>query len=134
MFGKLLLAFTIIPMLELWLLISVGSHIGALTTIAIVILTGAAGAWLARMQGLKTLARVQQNLNQGIMPADELLDGVIILFAGAVLLTPGFLTDITGLLLLFPPTREPAKAWLKKKAKQWSAKGVVTIDQTNNFM
>lgn len=128
MLGKLFLAFTLIPLAELWLLITVGSYIGAWTTIGIVLLTGFAGAWLARLQGMATLARVQANMNQGIMPTEELIDGLLILVAGVVLLTPGFLTDILGLVLLFPPTRGPIKAWLKSKMKTWTAKRTVTID------
>lgn len=127
MFFRLLLAFTIIPVAELYLLITVGSYIGALTTIAIVILTGVLGAYLARMEGLATMMRVQQNLNQGVMPAEELMDAFIILAAGVVLLTPGFITDIAGILLLIPATRNAFKRWLRRRFDDWSRKGRVTI-------
>ncbi len=127
MFWRLLLAFTIIPVAELWLLIKVGSHIGALTTIAIVILTGIAGAHLARMEGLNTMMRVQQSLNEGIVPAEELMDAFIILAAGVVLLTPGFITDIAGLLLLIPFTRNAFKRWLRRRFDDWTRKGRITI-------
>lgn len=127
MFLRLLLAFTIIPIAELYLLIKVGSQIGALATVAIVILTGMAGAYLARMEGLATMQRVQQSLAQGVTPAEDLLDAFIILAAGVVLLTPGFLTDIAGLLLLFPPSRNAFKRWLRRRFDDWTRKGRVTI-------
>jgi UPF0716 protein FxsA len=127
MFFRLLLGFTLIPLAELYLLITVGSHIGAMPTIALVLLTGVAGAWLARMQGMATMIRVQQNLQQGVMPAEELMDAFIILAAGVVLLTPGFLTDVAGLLLLIPYTRNAFKRWLRRSLDKWMRKGVITV-------
>jgi UPF0716 protein FxsA len=117
---KLFLAFTLIPMLELYLLLKIGSSIGAWTTIGLVIITGFAGASLARLQGAKTMLNVKANLDQGIMPAEELLDALIIFMAGVVLLTPGFITDIFGLLLLYPPSRFVFKRYARKKFDQWS--------------
>ena len=119
---KLFLAFTLIPMLELYLLIKIGSSIGAWTTIGLVIITGFAGAALARLQGAKTMLNVKANLDQGIMPAEELLDALIIFIAGVVLLTPGFITDICGLLLLYPPSRLVFKRYARKKFDEWSRK------------
>lgn len=119
MFLKLFLAFTLIPMIELYLLIKIGASIGAFNTLVLVIFTGAAGAWLARMQGLQTMFRVRARLQAGEMPADDLLDAVIIFAAGIVLLTPGLLTDIAGLLLLIPTTRLAFKGWLRIKLEQW---------------
>jgi len=127
MLAKLFLAFTLIPLLELWLLIEVGSRIGAWTTIAIVLFTGFAGAWLARLQGLMALNRVRQTLARGEMPTEELLDGMFILAAGAMLLTPGFLTDLFGLALLFPPSREVIKRWIKDKMRNWTDRGTIII-------
>lgn len=127
MFWLLVLAFICIPLAELYLLITVGSQIGALPTIAIVIITGLTGAWLARMEGLATMLRVQQSLNQGTVPAEELMDAFIILAAGLVLLTPGFLTDIAGILLLIPFTRNAFKRWLRRRFDAWARKGRVTI-------
>ncbi len=127
MFFRLLLGFTLIPLAELYLLITVGSQIGAMPTIALVLLTGVAGAWLARLQGMATMIRVQQNLQQGVMPAEELLDAFIILAAGVVLLTPGFLTDVAGLLLLIPYTRNAFKRWLRRSLDKWMRKGVITV-------
>jgi len=105
MFLRLLLLFIAIPLIELVLFLQIGSRIGLLPTIAIVILTGILGASLTRIQGLKTLARYQQALAEGRMPHAEVIEGLMILAAGAVLLTPGFLTDVIGFLLLVPPVR-----------------------------
>ena len=120
MFFKLFLAFTLIPALELALLIKIGGIIGGLNTVLIILITGVVGAYLARLQGMYTFLKIQSNLQQGIMPAEELIDALIILVAGIVLLTPGFLTDITGLLLLIPQVRFLFKRWLRKKFDQWT--------------
>ncbi|MFC1811290.1 FxsA family protein [Thermodesulfobacteriota bacterium] len=116
---KLFLAFTLVPVIELYLLIKVGAVIGSFNTVLIVIITGFIGASLARMQGLQTMTRVQTSLQQGIMPAEDLIDALIILVAGIVLLTPGFVTDGAGLFLLFPATRYHFKRWLRRKFDQW---------------
>ena len=114
---KLFLAFTIIPIIEIYLLIEIGSMFGALTAVVLVILTGFLGAFLAKMQGLKTLYRIQENLREGRMPSGELLDALLIGIAGLVLLTPGFLTDSVGFLLLIPATRNAIKNWLRRQIK-----------------
>ncbi|MBN1586245.1 MAG: FxsA family protein [Candidatus Omnitrophica bacterium] len=113
MLPYLILLFTLLPMAELALLIKVGSNIGVVNTIAIVVLTGVAGATLARYQGWVTISKIQQSLAQGFMPTEELLDGMLILVGGITLLTPGFITDTLGLLALLPPTRAVFKTWLK---------------------
>ena len=112
---KLLLAFTIIPIIEIYLLIEIGSIFGALTAITLVIFTGFLGAFMARMQGLQTLFRIQESLREGRMPSGELLDALLIVIAGLVLLTPGFLTDSAGFLLLIPSTRNSIISWLQRK-------------------
>ena len=112
---KLFLAFTIIPIIEIYLLIEIGSMFGALTAVTLVILTGFLGAFLARMQGLQTLYRIQESLSEGRMPSGELLDALLIVIAGLVLLTPGFLTDSAGFLLLIPATRNSIKYWLRRQ-------------------
>ena len=112
---KLFLAFTIIPIIEIYLLIEIGSMFGALTAVALVILTGFLGAFLARMQGLQTLYRIQESLREGRMPSGELLDALLIGIAGLVLLTPGFLTDSAGFLLLIPATRKTIINWLRSQ-------------------
>ena len=112
---KLFLAFTIIPIIEIFLLIEIGSMFGALTAVTLVILTGFLGAFLARMQGLQTLYRIQESLGEDRMPSGELLDALLIVIAGLVLLTPGFLTDSAGFLLLIPATRNSIKYWLRRQ-------------------
>jgi len=112
---KLFLAFTIIPVVEIYLLIQIGTIFGALTSIALVIVTGFLGAYLARIQGLQTLFRIQKSLREGQMPSRELLDALLIGIAGLVLLTPGFLTDAFGFLLLIPNTRTAIKQWLHRQ-------------------
>ena len=114
---KLFLAFTIIPVVEIYLLIQIGSAFGVFTSIALVVFTGFLGAYLARIQGLQTLFRIQESLGEGRMPSRELLDALLIGVAGLVLLTPGFLTDTVGFVLLIPSTRNAIKSWLQSKIK-----------------
>jgi UPF0716 protein FxsA len=105
MFLRLLLLFTIVPLVELFLLIKIGGVIGVVPTIAIVVGTGVLGASLARWQGLAVLSRIQDEMAAGRLPTDALIDGLLVLVAAAMLLTPGLLTDTTGFLLLVPGTR-----------------------------
>ena len=102
---KLLFLFVAIPAIELALLIEVGSRVGTLATLAIIVGTGALGAALARAQGLSVVATIRDEMNQGRMPTGPILNGVIILLAAVVLMTPGFLTDLFGFLCLIPATR-----------------------------
>jgi len=118
MLGYLILLFVVVPLVELSILIKVGQYLGVLTTVSIVVLTGIVGAYLAHLEGFITLRRIQQDLNQGIMPGDRLLDGLIILISGIVLLTPGLITDFLGFLGLIPFTRNMFKNWLKQKIKR----------------
>ncbi len=128
MFGYLMLAFIIVPVVELSLLIKVGQIIGVFNTLVIVVGTCILGAQLARHEGLKVLAKVQKDINAGSMPAESVFDGVIILISGILLLTPGIITDIIGLLGLIPATRGALKVWLKKMIRQMIDRGdVVTI-------
>ena len=114
---KLFLAFTLIPLVDIYLLIKIGTAFGAMSSILLVIGTGILGAYLARMEGLRTLFRIQESLREGRMPGDELLDALLIALAGLVLITPGFLTDTVGFLLLIPGTRVWVKAWLRQRFK-----------------
>jgi len=104
----LFLLFVGVPLVELYILIQVGQSIGALSTILLCILTAVAGATLIRMQGLSTLMRARRNLDQGMAPAMEMLEGVTLAIAGGLLLTPGFATDILGFLMLIPALRRLA--------------------------
>jgi UPF0716 protein FxsA len=105
MFPLLAVLFLAVPIVEIYLLIQVGQVIGAGWTILLVVLTAVIGVALLRVQGLSTLNRAQQKLAHNELPAREILEGMGLLVAGALLLTPGFFTDTIGFLLLFPPTR-----------------------------
>lgn len=104
--------FVFVPLAELALLVWLGRRVGLLPTVALVIVTGVLGASLARLQGLASWRRFQQALAEGRPPHRELLEGLLVLLAGAVLLTPGLLTDLTGFALLVPPLRRAVAARL----------------------
>lgn len=127
MFIKLLLIFIFVPVMELYILIEAGRMIGLGATLGLIMVTGVAGAWLARSQGLEILERIQQETANGQMPAQTLIDGALILVGGLLLLTPGFFTDALGFSFLVPITRElwrkGLSAWLEKQVRQ----GSVTI-------
>ena len=128
MFIYLILLFTVLPALELTLLIKVGSHIGVFNTLSIVVLTGVAGAYLARIQGVAAFSKIQSNLNKGNLPSDAMTDGLMIFAGGIVLLTPGLITDSIGFLLLIPWTRALLKTWVSRKFKDMVDRGqVVTV-------
>lgn len=118
MFGKLLLLFTLVPLVELYLLIVIGQAIGALPTVLIVVLTGAIGASLARQQGFSVYRRVNAEMNRGRFPANELIDGLLIFASGVTLLTPGIITDVLGFLLLIPITRAPVREFIKRRFRR----------------
>ena len=111
--GRLALLFVIVPIVELILLIQIGQVVGLLPTLALVLLTGVGGAMLARAEGLRVLFQFQRELASGRLPGQSLLDGISVLIGGAFLLTPGVLTDVAGLSLLFPVTRR----WIQRKVK-----------------
>lgn len=122
MFLKLFLVFAVVPLLELYLLIKIGHFLGAFHTILIVVLTGLVGASLARIQGIRTMIRVRDSLNRGEIPAEALLDALLIFAAGIVLLTPGFITDLAGVCMLVPATRSWFKRWLGIRFREWVEK------------
>lgn len=105
-----LLLFITMPVLEMWVLITVGSSIGALNTIGLVLLTAMIGLALLRSQGLSTLTRINQKMAEGQLPATELLEGFFLAIGGALLLTPGFITDAIGFSCLLPFLRRPIVA------------------------
>jgi UPF0716 protein FxsA len=111
MFPVIAVIFLLVPILEIYLLIQIGQVIGALWTVLLVVLTAVIGVWLLKIQGMSTLMRAQEKMQNGQMPAQEMLEGLGLVLAGAFLLTPGFFTDSVGFLLLLPPTR----AWLVSK-------------------
>ena len=114
---QLFLLFTLIPLVELALLVWISQYTGLLFTIALVIVTGVVGAWLARQEGLRCWLEVQRQLAEGQLPAEPLLDGLMILVAGAVLITPGVLTDLAGFALLVPPVRGRVRRYLAARFK-----------------
>ena len=115
MFGRLLILFIIIPLVELYLLVVVGARVGLPATILLVILTGAWGAYLAKSQGYSILARIQAETAAGRVPTEELIDGLLVLIGGIVLLTPGLLTDLAGFCLMLPGFRAIIRERVKKK-------------------
>lgn len=115
MFGRLFLLFTLVPLLELFLLIRIGNAIGAAPTIAIVVITGLLGAALARREGIRAWAAVSSELTAGRVPATELLHGFLVLVAGVLLVTPGVITDGLGFALLARPFRSRLLRWLRKR-------------------
>lgn len=123
----IVLLLIIIPAAEISLLLLSGRTLGIWTTITLIILTGVLGAYLAKQQGLDTIRKAQQQMQSGQMPGDVLLDGVCIIIGGTLLLTPGFITDILGILLLAPPTRKVFKIFLGKAIQNWLNKGKMKI-------
>ena len=105
----LFVIFIVVPIVELYVIVQVADVIGALETIALLIAVGILGSWLLKKQGTAAWSRLQAALAAGRLPTDEISDGALIMFGGALLLTPGFVTDILGFLLLFPPTRAAVK-------------------------
>jgi UPF0716 protein FxsA len=114
---RILLLFVTIPLIELMLLMKVGEYIGGLNTIVLVVTTGIVGGSLARMQGLHVLQQAQEKMARGEVPQGVLGDGLAILCGGLLLLTPGILTDLLGLALLFPPSRNVIKLLIAKRLK-----------------
>ncbi len=115
--GRILLLFTIVPIVEMYLLISVGGYIGTIPTIACVMLTAVVGVSLLRWQGTTTLSRGMSRVSQGQLPGQEIAEGMMLAVAGALLLTPGFVTDTFGFLLLMPPIRAMLARYAGKHLK-----------------
>lgn len=115
MFARLVVLFIVVPLVEFFLLMKITEWTESLlATIGLILFTGTLGAWLTKQQGISTLTKIQRALAEGRMPAQELVDGGMILFAGALLLTPGILTDVFGFSLLAPPCRAVYRKLLKQ--------------------
>jgi len=114
--GLLFLLFLLIPLVEIYFLIKVGSIIGAIPTVALVVFTALLGAMLLRFQGMATLQRTRSAMAQGQLPAMEMFEGVLLVFSGALLLTPGFVTDTIGFLFLVPAFRKIVIRWFLSKS------------------
>ena len=121
MLFRLFLLFTVVPSVELYLLFKLAAAMGAAETVALVIVTGIVGSWLAKREGLSVVTRITQEAQAGFPSGDGLLEGALVLAGGLLLVTPGVLTDLTGFLLILPPSRKllaPAlKRWLLKNVK-----------------
>jgi len=126
MLFKLLLLFIFVPLVELALLVYIGTLIGPWYTILIVVVTGIVGAVLAKRQGTAIVNRIRSSLEQGIMPSDELIAGALVLIGGLVLLTPGVITDICGFALLIPRTRRAVAGWLRRAIQRRIERGEVS--------
>ena len=131
-FTVLFLAFILVPLIEIYFLIKVGSVIGAIPTIALVVFTALLGAMLLRFQGLTTLQRTRTTMAQGQLPAMEMMEGVLLLFSGALLLTPGFFTDIVGFLCLIPALRQALIHWFLSKSDVYMHTGQKTAQRGPN--
>lgn len=127
MFFKLFLFFTTVPLIEFYLLLRLGQVIGLWPTLGVVFGTGFLGAVLVKRQGLAIFRRLLSEMEEGILPAEALFDGVLLLLAGALLITPGLLTDCLGIVLLLPWSRSSIKAWLRRKIEQKIARGDIRI-------
>lgn len=117
----------IVPALEIGLFIGAGKTIGVVPTVGLIIVTGVLGAYLAKKQGLEALNTMQEQMRRGEPPGEALLDGVCILTGGILLLTPGFITDATGLLLLFRPARNRVKPLLLQLFRRWFSRKRIYI-------
>ena len=124
---KLILIFTIVPFIELSLLIEIGTRIGTFNTILVIVVTGIIGASMARIAGINVLFKIQENLREGIFPRDELFDGILVLIGGVLLLTPGLLTDALGFFLLLPFGQALVRRWLKEIMKRKIDEGGITF-------
>lgn len=125
--GKLLLLFAALPLLDLWLLLRLGQAIGFWSTLALVVATGVAGAWLARAEGFRVVREWQRALAQGRLPAEGVLSGALVLAGGLLLVTPGVVTDVIGLALLLPPSRRLVAAGLRRWLRRQMDAGRIRV-------
>ena len=130
-----LLIFVGAPLIELYLLIEVGSEIGAIPTIGLSLFTAALGGWLVRMQGFEVLFRAQSQMGKREVPALELIEGALLLLVGFALLLPGFITDAIGFLLLIPPLRRGLiLRWLRSRGKLEPARDVAPEQRADHII
>ncbi len=131
--AKLLLLFTVVPLCEFYLLLTIDELIGLWPTVALVLCTGVVGAWLARAEGLRVLRHWQRSLVRGKVPEDGVLGGVLILVGGVLLVTPGVMTDIVGLLLLIPPTRRTIATMIRAQMEKRIRDGRIKVVSVSDF-
>lgn len=130
---KLILLFTFVPLVELFLLLLIHEHVGFWPTAGIVLVTGVVGAGLARAEGLRVFRQWRKALFRGKVPEDGVLGGVLVLVGGVLLVTPGVLTDAVGLLLLIPPTRRLIATWVKRGIERRISAGQIQVVNYTNF-
>jgi len=126
-FFRLFLLFTVVPAIELYLIIKVGQSIGAANTIWLIVGTGILGAYYARQQGFRVVSNIQWKMQQGQAPGEDLINGAMLLVGGALLITPGFVTDFLGFSLIFPPTREAIKVAVKRRLERKLREGEIRV-------
>lgn len=122
---RLILLFTLLPLIDFAILLKIGSHIGFKYTLAIVIITGFTGAYLARSEGRYIIERIKFDISQGRLPADELMGGLCVIVGGAFLLAPGLITDALGFFLVLPITRTLFINVMKNRLKRMLTEGNV---------
>ena len=120
--GRLFLLFTVVPALELALLLQIGATLGAWPTFALLLASGLVGAALARQQGAAVLSQLRADLQRGLPPGEHVVEGALVLAGGLLLLTPGVLTDLFGLALLVPASRRALTPWFSRALADWGAR------------
>ena len=121
----LAVVFLVVPFLELYVIVQVAQGVGVPETILLLIAISLVGAWLAKLSGLSVLRRLQRTVRAGRMPSTELVDGALVLFAGALMVTPGFLTDVLAITLLLPPTRAVVRGAILRRLRE--GRGVLRV-------
>jgi UPF0716 protein FxsA len=132
--GRLALLFVVVPLLELALLIQMGRIVGFWPTIAVVVFTGLTGAWLARTEGLRTMWKLRDDVTNGRVPGQTIMDGMAVLAGGALLLTPGIITDAIGFGLLFPATRHAMQKRVMARIERSIQEGAVQVRMAQGEM
>lgn len=125
--GRLFLLFTVVPLVELYLLIALGRALGPGPTIALVLVTGALGAWFARLEGARVVRRWQEAMARQQLPKDGVIDGLLIFVGGVLLITPGILTDVAGISMVMPPTRRVIARAVRRWFERQIASGRVQV-------
>jgi UPF0716 protein FxsA len=115
--GLLVLAFIVLPILELFVIVQVAQATNILVTVALIIAISAAGGWLMKREGRSAWQKFNAKVSRGEVPTNEIIDGFLVLFGGALLLTPGFVSDLLGLVLLLPPTRALVRPAIRSRAR-----------------
>lgn len=127
MLGRLFLLFTLVPLIELYLLIAIGGQVGVLPTIGMIAVTGMLGAYLAKREGRRALASYRESLAKGRLPEDGIVSGLLILVGGVLLIAPGVLTDLVGLALMIPPIRRGVAKLIVARAEKRIASGELHV-------